>query len=323
VLRWLSALCLLLSLLVPTTSLAQEASDTGEPAAAPPAAPTGPALAASDAAPVLCDPGATGFRFVEIRGSGFNAWSSQRLVGSMTDGAGVSRIDWGSVWVSPQGQLTLEVNLCNDPFRNRAALGPGSYTVAVGPGNGAAIAATSIAVTPPPDPNAVDAIAPDAEGAPADGLPAMTPPEPGTGPGSAQQPLRPGGVGQLTDGWRMVIANVDPDAWNAIHSSIPSAQPPAPDQKDVLVSLQAIYTGAGNGVLSGVRLALRGRSGQVYDQLKSSCGVIPGTLPPNLVPPNGGLAGNICFSVPSSDVDGLALFDNQAAEADRVYFALQ
>src|SRR6185295_15426924 len=131
-----------------------------------PPAPIGPNLQASDYAPVICDPSSAGFRYVEVRGTGFDAWATQRLVGSVVDGNGLSQMQWGSVWVSPQGRLTLEVNLCADPFRNRPALPAGSYTVTVGRGTGQPIAATSIAVTPPPDP-AAEMPAEDEEAVPA------------------------------------------------------------------------------------------------------------------------------------------------------------
>ena len=131
-----------------------EGSDVqSEPPADQPA-PTGPSLQASDYAPVICDPNSGGFRYVEVRGTGFDAWATQRLVGNVVDGNGLSQMQWGSVWVSPQGRLTLEVNLCADPFRNRPALPAGDYTVLVGPGSGQAIAATSIALSPPPEPPA-------------------------------------------------------------------------------------------------------------------------------------------------------------------------
>jgi hypothetical protein len=146
-----------------TTVLAQSDAQTAPPSdqpadqAAPsdqPAdqAPLGPILQASDTAPVICDPATRGFRYVEVRGSGFDAWASQRLVGNLLDGSGTPQVQWGSVWVSPRGGLTLELNLCADPFRSRAALAAGTYTVAVGDSSGAPIAATNIDVAPPPEP---------------------------------------------------------------------------------------------------------------------------------------------------------------------------
>src|SRR5437660_3395419 len=113
--------------------------------------PAGPSLQPSDHAPLVCDAAIPGFRYVEVRGSGFDAWAKQRLVGNLVDGNGVAQVQWGSVWVSPQGGLTLEVNLCADPFRGRPALAAGTYTVAVGQDSGALLAATSIDVSPPPE----------------------------------------------------------------------------------------------------------------------------------------------------------------------------
>jgi hypothetical protein len=112
-------------------------------------APSGPILQPADYAPLLCDPAYPGLRYVEIRGSGFDAWATQRLVGNVVDSSGVPQIRWSSIWVSPQGRLTLEVNLCADPFRNRPALPAGDYTVSVGPGSGAPLAAATISVSPP------------------------------------------------------------------------------------------------------------------------------------------------------------------------------
>jgi hypothetical protein len=135
---------------------AQDSSDTqpddgSAPADAPaPPPPPSPALQPSDYAPVVCDPGAAGFRYVEVRGTGFDAWATQHLVGNVVDGNGAPQMQWNSVWVSPQGSLTLEVNLCADPFRSRPALPAGNYTISIGAQSGQPIAATSIALSPPP-----------------------------------------------------------------------------------------------------------------------------------------------------------------------------
>jgi hypothetical protein len=147
---------------------ADESAQTDTPAPDDVVVPTGPVLQPSDAAPVVCDPNTRGFRYLEVRGTGFDAWATQHLVGNVVDGSGRSQMQWGSVWVSPQGGLTLEVNLCADPFLSRPALPAGDYTVSVGAGSGPAIAAASIALSPPPDPDA-DAANADADAAAADG----------------------------------------------------------------------------------------------------------------------------------------------------------
>ena len=222
----------------PSDQPADQAAPSDQPAEQ---APVGPMLQASDTAPVICDPTTHGFRYVEVRGRGFDAWASQRLVGNLLDGNGTPQVQWGTVWVSPRGSLTLELNLCGDPFRSRPALAAGPYTVAVGDSSGAPIAATNIDVAPPPEPPAEGDL--PAITAPATTevmTPAPTPtPAPRTGPGSHQQPFPSGAPGTLVDGWQLQVTGVTPDAWSGIHSSVPSSIAPAADQRDFMVRVRA------------------------------------------------------------------------------------
>ncbi|HEV7663473.1 MAG TPA: hypothetical protein VGQ62_08065 [Chloroflexota bacterium] len=359
--RSLTRFCLAAWLCLASGSIAfaQSAQSEGSPAADMPVdapadtTPSGPSLQPADYAPVICDPNTSGFRYLEVRGSGFDAWATQRLVGNLLDGNGVPQVQWGSVWVSPQGRLTLEVNLCADPFRQRGALPAGTYTVAVGPGNGGALAATSIALMPPLDSAAVGDVPPPdvAVSAPAAAtptpmpfvlpsidprptstplppitLPAFAPtptPTPRTGPGTRQQPFPLGAPGLLADGWQLIVTGVTPDAWSGIHSAVPSSVAPASDQRDFMVRVEATYTGQGTGVFSAMRLALQSGVNTTYDQLHNGCGIVPDMVPPNLVTSGGSLRGNVCFTVRASDVDSLVLFDNQTADNDHVYFLLK
>jgi hypothetical protein len=287
-------------------------SDSESVDAAPPdesGVPAGPALQSADVSPVICNSGSSGFRYLEVRGTGFDAWASQRLVGNLVDGNGVPHIQWGSVWVSPQGRLTLEVNLCADPFRGRGALPAGDYTVAVGPGDGRSIATTSIALTPPPD-------------VPTEGE-ALATPTPRSGPGTRAQPVPLGVPGMLVDGWQLAVTGVTADAWSGIHAAVPSSVAPASDQKDFMVQVQATYPGQGTGVFSAMRVALVIGSGTSYDQLHNGCGVVPEMVPANLVTSGGVVRGNVCFTVRTSDIDSLVLVDSQSVDKDRVYFALK
>jgi hypothetical protein len=171
-----------------TSAYAQDDSDAQSTDTPP--APTGPVLQPSDYAPVICDPNAARFHYVEVRGTGFDAWATQHLVGNVIDGNGRSQMQWGSVWVSPQGSLTLEVNLCADPFRSRPALPAGSYTVSVGSGSGQAIAATSISLAPPPEPAAdADATDPNATTDVTDPSATEVAPAPTVGPTATATPM--------------------------------------------------------------------------------------------------------------------------------------
>jgi hypothetical protein len=103
-----------------------------------------------------------------VRGSGFDAYALQRLQGAVLDGAGQPRMNWSSVWVSPQGHLTLEIGLCPSAFRGRTALAPGTYTVLVGATADAPIAAVPIELgAPPPPVDIADTTNPD-DAAPAE-----------------------------------------------------------------------------------------------------------------------------------------------------------
>jgi hypothetical protein len=132
---------------------AVQTPETAEPTETPESAePIGPALAIDDPAPIACDTADGRQRYLEVRGSGFDAWALQRLQGAVLDGDGQPRMSWSSVWVSPQGRLTLEIGLCPSAFRGRDALAPGSYTVLIDAGAGEPIATTPIDLAAPPTP---------------------------------------------------------------------------------------------------------------------------------------------------------------------------
>jgi hypothetical protein len=350
----ITAMCLCLA----ATAFAQDDTSPDDQSAPPPEeqAPTGPSLQATDNSPIVCDPDQSGFRYDEIRGTGFDAFVGQHLVGSLVANTnGAPQASWNSVWVSPQGTLTLEVNLCADPFLHRGALPTGDYTVAVGQGSGSAIAATAFSVSPPPDtseeqPAVAPSLAvtpeptstpftytipkiqaqPTPTPLPIPGLPGTTTagttptPVPSNGLGSQQQPYPPGAPGNLVDGWQLIITGVSPDAFKGIQDTYPSAIAPASDQRDYEVRIQATFLGQGTGAFSGVRLALLStRTGQTYDEIANSCGIVPDMVPPNVVTQGQGTRGNVCFVVRAADVGWLIAYDNQPNQSDRVYFSLQ
>jgi hypothetical protein len=348
-------------------TLAPANQDTSPPAAmdeAPPeepARPSGPQLVAADAAPLVCAADVTRMEVLEVRGAGFEAWARQRLSGSVVDGLGRPRATWSSVWVSPQGRLTLELNLCADRLRGRPALEPGSYTVRVGPTDGAIIAATSVELATaaePSEPSPEEAM--PASTAPADSPtpPAMTPesttgattgpapaapttpsistmapapstttgttaPPPRTGPGSLQQPFPLGSAALLADAWQLIVTGVSPDAWDGIRAVFPSSRSPAADERSFMIRIEATFRGDGSSIFTASRLALRSTTGEIYEQIHDACGIVPDMPPPNLVGSGGVTRGNVCFTVRAIDVDALVLFDTLASPAERQYLALR
>jgi hypothetical protein len=306
------------------TAFAQS-DDTSSDQSSPDQAPAGPVLQPSDVAPPVCDPSAAGFRYLEVRGTGFDAWATQHLVGSVVDANGAPQIQWSSIWVSPQGNVTLEVNLCSDPFSKRPALAAGDYTVAVAQGNGAPIASTgfSLGGTPPgSDQGTPDLTAPAAPTPSAATTPFFPTPTPRTGLGSVLQPYPLGTQGNLADGWQLGIVGITPDAYATIKAAVPSAIQPPTGQNDYMVRIQATYAGQGTGVFSASRLALVTNTQTQYDQLRNSCGPVPDAVLPNVVTQGTVILGNICFVVPTADIGSLTLFDNQTSPSDQVYFKL-
>ncbi|HYW88930.1 MAG TPA: hypothetical protein VFB50_14235 [Chloroflexota bacterium] len=136
---------LLCVVLVISTAYAQEEDTSGQP---PPEI-TGPSLSVRNQPAPACDPALTRLRYLEVRGAGFDAWALQRLTGQLVDVNGTPLMSWGSVWVSPQGSLTVEVNLCADPFRGSDALAPGTYALVLSQRDGAPIASTSVEIAAP------------------------------------------------------------------------------------------------------------------------------------------------------------------------------
>jgi hypothetical protein len=314
--RFLS-LTVLAAWLCLASSVYADGSDGGSSDQSTPAAPSGPVLQPADNNPVVCDGSSPGFHYLEVKGSGFEPWATQQLVGHVVDAAGAPKINWPNVWVSPQGQLTLEVNLCADPFAKRAALAPGNYTVSVGTGN-STIASTGIALSP--------AAAPGTDAAPAPAVPIAQPmPAAGAngGYGTLQQPIPIGVQGALVDGWNIGVTGANPDAFSTIKSAVLSAVQPPADQRDIMLRVQSTYTGPGTSLFSNSRLALYSTAThQTYDQVHNSCGIVPDPVQPNLVVSGTVQLGNVCFTVPASEVGSLLLFDNQSTPSNQVYLAL-
>lgn len=175
--RSLIPLVLAVWLVCATTAFAaQEDTQPTETDTSETSEPSGPALVATDPAPVACDPSAVRQRFLEVRGNGFDAFALQRLPGAVIDASGSARLSWSSIWVSPQGRLTLEIGLCTDAYRGRPALGPGTYTVLVRSATGAPIATTSFDLNAPPEATDTN----DSEPGPDTAVP-DEPPAPATG----------------------------------------------------------------------------------------------------------------------------------------------
>jgi hypothetical protein len=344
--RVLFALLLLLSL---TTAAALADDDNGDNPDTGGDAPAGPSptLTATRPEAPICQVAGSA-RYLEIRGTGFDAWIDQRLPGTLTDADGNQEDSWRTIWVDPNGNVALAVNLCDDTARQRGPLAPGTHWLFIGDGSGGdPIAATSFDLSDQPVPArtvplptpqapgsapvvAVPPINPGSNSFTPGPVPTYVPPSgtqaqagttPVTGPGSRQQPLPIGSTINTFDNWQVTVTGVTPDAWSGIHNAVPSNVGPAPNLQYFEARVQAIFTGSGSALFSDLRLGLAGAS-QNYDQVNNSCGLIPDELPPTLVANGGVVRGSVCFAVRTSDAGSLALYDTLAPEAGRTYVAL-
>jgi hypothetical protein len=328
----------------------QPAADTGT---------GGPTLTPDNASPTACDESRPALRYVQVRGAAFYGWASQRLPGVLLDGNGDTQASWKTIWVNPAGNLTVLVNLCSDDFLQRPPLAVGDYLLSVNdPTTDSPIAQTMISVQPAPEPSPVPTINttpgpvtpiptpqptqppafPPQSSATANGTPTAAPagsaatttttssaftsptPVPRTGLGSQQHPIPLGSSGDLGDGWQIAITGVTPDAWSAIQSNSPGANGPPTNMQDFMVRLQATFSGSQSTTpaFSPYRLRLVGSSGSTYDSLDNSCGLTPDDISLNQFA-NGVVRGNVCFTVRSSDVSSLLLYDSQ--QTSPLYFA--
>jgi hypothetical protein len=310
-----------------------------------PAAPQ-PTLTADDSNPLACDNSRPALRYDEIRGTAFYGYASQRLPGVLTDSDGNAQATWKTIWVNPQGNLTVLINLCEDDFLSRPPLAVGDYLVSINdPTTNDPIAQTMIsvqesptdtlvptpnttpgAVTPPPTPQATPAPAfappPAATPTAAAAVAATATAGPRTGLGSQQQPLPVGALADLGDGWKIQVTGVTPDAWSSFQNYNSNNKGPPTNLQFFMVRLQASYTGSeATPIFAPFRLRLMGPSG-TYDNLDNSCGLIPDDLSQNQYA-NGVVRGNICFAVRTSDVGQLLMYDFQQSETDRLYLGLK
>jgi hypothetical protein len=94
----------------------------------------------------------------------------------------------------------------------------------------------------------------------------------------------------------------------------------------VLVRLSLIYTGSEpRSPLEALEIGVVGERQVPYVEAAArSCALIPNRLPHTPVIAGDLVEGNVCFEVPSEDIESLVLYaePRRTGDADRVYFAL-
>lgn len=143
--------------------------------------------------------------------------------------------------------------------------------------------------------------------------------------GTRQQPTPPGESSALGDGWTLRVVGVTPDASEAVLAQNQFNEPPETGEQFFIVRVAMTFNGRGSAdVAAGTRLRLVGDSAVAYTTYNDGCGVVPDELPDTEVFTGGTVEGNLCWSVKSSDVGSLVLFDDayEIADEDRKFFSL-
>lgn len=162
------------------------------------------------------------------------------------------------------------------------------------------------------------------------------PPAPVTAPVVAPAPVVRAGslrtspipLGQaqvVSDGWTIRTVSFTPDATVAVMAENMFNDPPVAGRQFAIARVEATNSGTSPDSFGGsYRLRAVGASNVSLSTFRDSCGVIPDDISSAQVFPGGSIAGNVCWSVPSTDIGDLVMYDASSYSADAwTYFALR
>jgi hypothetical protein len=145
---------------------------------------------------------------------------------------------------------------------------------------------------------------------------------------SRENPVPLGQAADLSDGWRLQVAAVTPNANSVVLSYNSFNRAPAGGSQFFLVHViitRVSPTAA--PFLGDIRLRAVGGQGNTYSDFEQSCGRVPGVISPPEGFSGDRAAGNVCWRVSAADVDSLVLYDNVSYSpidpSQRVFFALK
>jgi hypothetical protein len=129
---------------------------------------------------------------------------------------------------------------------------------------------------------------------------------------------------QASDGWQITVVDFNPHAWPVVQAENQFNDPPAPGSRMVMVRVAVTDAVAEDepAWISDAEFYLVGSKNVLYSTFgeKSRCGVIPDSLAAELF--RGGTAqGNVCFEIPSDEVDLRLLYEY--AWDEYLFFAVE
>ena len=132
-----------------------------------------------------------------------------------------------------------------------------------------------------------------------------------------------------TDHWDITVLEITPDATQDVLAENPFNDAPEEGNQFLIVSVRATYLGAGSKNFNGLfRLRLRagGGLGDVYTTFDDFCGVIPSAMDSYRdISARESVEGNVCWQVPTDDVDHLVMFlvSDDYLNETRFWFSLR
>jgi hypothetical protein len=149
-----------------------------------------------------------------------------------------------------------------------------------------------------------------------------------TGPtGSRENPIPLGSAADIGGEWFVSVIDVTPDATDLVLTENQFNDPPAEGNQFFIARISATYEGEGSSTLAAdLAFFLVGKLAVSYSTFENTCGVYPDSFSITEVFPGGTIERNLCWSVPSAEVDSLVMYSKDVVTFDqnkRVYFALR
>lgn len=139
----------------------------------------------------------------------------------------------------------------------------------------------------------------------------------------------PVGTSATVGNWSIKVTEAVPNATDMIMAENMFNDPPADGRQFYLVSIEAQYLGGGEDTANfwiDSSFHMLGDRAVAYGSSDASCGVIPGSLLDMPEVFEGGVVtGNVCFSVPSDEVESFLLMADEGFSLDgqSVFYALK
>jgi hypothetical protein len=160
------------------------------------------------------------------------------------------------------------------------------------------------------------------------GTPSATSPTPNPNqPGASRaKPIALGQSATVEKQWQITVSKVNRDAWPVIQANSKFADPPAANERLVLIEVSAKNVAAATGNkaanIDDFSFRITGSRNQLYSSYdgKHDCGSVPNELDADLFP-GGEAKGNVCFKL-TTDETGLLLVWQSFTGGDPTYFDL-